>query len=188
MLFFYKKSLIKYCMFMSLFLLSCKQSKLKEELSTFRDSKIELMLDSMQSGFSKCDMISINQSQYIYVSYLDSTSCTSCALSHLFDWHALTEGLDQASFSNIFIIAPKKNEKEAIIDNISRNLIDGKRIYVDTSSVFERHNPSLPKAQLAHTFLINKDRKVILIGDPLKNSGVEELFKKTIQSNKNIKK
>jgi hypothetical protein len=64
-------------------------------------------------------------------------------------------------------------------------LIDGNRIYIDTSMVFERHNPNLPKTQLAHTFLIDKDRKVILIGDPLKNIRVEEIFNNIIRNNKN---
>ena len=180
-----KRSFNKYCVLSSLLLLSCKQSILKEELGTFHGAHIELMLDSMQTGFPKNDMTSIKQSQYIYVSYIDSITCTSCALSHLSDWHALTENISQSSFTNIFIIAPSKNEKEKVIENISKNLIDGNRIYIDTSMVFERHNPNLPKTQLAHTFLIDKDRKVILIGDPLKNIRVEEIFNNIIRNNKN---
>lgn len=163
-----------------LFLFSCNHSRLEQKIEAFSNSHIELMLDSMLNGRPLNEMISITQSQFVYVSYVDSFACSSCNLAHISNWYYLTRDLKRTDFCNIYIIFPTKKDRNFIIEKIGRNLLDGKRVYIDTTGVFERHNPHLPKEQVLHTFLINKDRNVVLIGNPLESKRIENLFKRFV--------
>src|SRR5574344_1324288 len=49
-------------------------------------------------------------------------------------------------------------------------------VYIDTIDVFKQNNPQLPDSRIYHTFLLNKENKVVLIGNPLYNEHVEKLF------------
>ena len=54
-------------------------------------------------------------------------------------------------------------------------------IYVDTSGIFIRENPHLPHNPLFHTFLLDEDNRVVLVGNPLENEKIEELFWKIVK-------
>ena len=42
-------------------------------------------------------------------------------------------------------------------------------VYLDTLCVFRKNNPQLPDSRLFHTFVVNRDNKAVLIGNPIKN-------------------
>lgn len=172
--------------FLIILLVSCKKSQINRKVSLLYDSHIELMLDSMAHVPSTNEMISIAQSQYIYVTYVDSMSCSDCTLKHMSDWSVITEGVDSTVLEYIFIIFPKKNDREKVIEKMNRNMIDRKRVYIDTLGVFEKYNSQLPKDNILHSFLLDKNHNIILIGDPLKNSQIEKLLKERIRTKNDI--
>jgi hypothetical protein len=49
-----------------------------------------------------------------------------------------------------------------------------------TTPAFPRANPHIPTDERLHTFLLDRDGKVVLVGDPANNSELWELYKKTI--------
>ena len=42
-------------------------------------------------------------------------------------------------------------------------------------------NPHLPKNKALHTFLLDENNNVILVGDPLHNKKIEEMFYKIVK-------
>ena len=52
-------------------------------------------------------------------------------------------------------------------------------IYIDSHHHFSNNN-SIPIDKRLHTFLVNKDNKVILLGDPTNNVALWNLYVKTI--------
>lgn len=64
-----------------------------------------------------------------------------------------------------------------MIQSIQLNSI----IYVDTTQHFRRHNPNIPSDVMFHTFLLDSDNKVILVGSPIQNNRIQNLFKKIIK-------
>ena len=46
----------------------------------------------------------------------------------------------------------------------------------DVDGEFISHNPNIPDNKLLHTFMLDENNNVILIGDPTINSRIEELF------------
>ncbi len=53
-------------------------------------------------------------------------------------------------------------------------------IYIDTCNAFLDANPQIPDNEMFHTFVINKDGKVLMVGNPFANEKMEALFKKVI--------
>lgn len=54
-------------------------------------------------------------------------------------------------------------------------------ILIDTLGEFERLNPHLPKNQALHTFLLDENNRVILVGNPLRNKKIKEMFYKRVE-------
>ena len=57
-------------------------------------------------------------------------------------------------------------------------------IYVDSLFAFRKQNKNLPVEQKYHSFLLDKLGHVILVGNPLQNSKIEELLDKIINNKK----
>lgn len=53
-------------------------------------------------------------------------------------------------------------------------------VFIDTTGVFMRKNSHIPKEQMLHTFLLDENNKVILVGDPVRNKRIYELFRKKV--------
>ena len=53
-------------------------------------------------------------------------------------------------------------------------------VLLDTAGIFERSNPQLPENPVFHTFLLDRDNRVVLVGSPLGNPKMWELYKSTI--------
>lgn len=57
-------------------------------------------------------------------------------------------------------------------------------IYVDSLFAFRKQNKKLPTEQKYHSFLLDKLGHVILVGNPLQNSKIEEMLDKIINNKK----
>lgn len=162
-----------------LFLQSCNNDEIKDEIETFMSAPVVLALDSMQNVAESTSTDSI-VSDYTLVHYVDSTNCTECAITHLSEWKYLEEEIKKKriNMSFVFVLEPPKE----YINN-TRELLKKQQwenIYIDASRVLERNNPHLPKSQLLHTFLIDKKGNVLLVGSPLRNESLEKLMYKII--------
>lgn len=54
-------------------------------------------------------------------------------------------------------------------------------IYIDTTGIFRHKNPHIPKNKVFHTFLLDKDNKAVLAGDPLEHPEMRPLYHQAIQ-------
>ena len=52
---------------------------------------------------------------------------------------------------------------------------------LDTLKEFERLNPHLPKNRALHTFLLDENNRVILVGNPSRNEKIKEMFYKIVE-------
>lgn len=114
--------------------------------------------------------------------YVDSTSCSDCAISHLSDWAQLDiiNNYRELMFKYVFIVAPKREQYMHISKIIEKDTVFNESIFIDTIGVFERYNTNLPKNKLLHSFLINKQRNVELIGNPITNIRIKDMLIKIL--------
>ncbi|MBR2195950.1 MAG: hypothetical protein IJ911_10090 [Salinivirgaceae bacterium] len=54
-------------------------------------------------------------------------------------------------------------------------------IFIDTANQFYKLNPHIPDNKLMHSFLLDSEGKVVLVGNPIQNQAMFDLYKKTIE-------
>lgn len=118
------------------------------------------------------------KSKYKIVTYADGTGCTSCKLQ-LPKWAKWIEELreSKANVDVLFFISPNDAENLAIL---LQDYGFTYPIYIDEKDIFNQKN-DLPTNELFQTFLLDKDNKVVAIGNPIHNPQVRELYLKIIR-------
>lgn len=54
-------------------------------------------------------------------------------------------------------------------------------IYMDTTGIFHRTNPQLPSNPMLHTFLLDENNEVLVVGNPLENEKIDRMFWRTVK-------
>lgn len=116
---------------------------------------------------------------YTLISYVDSIGCTSCKLQ-LPRWKTLIREMDSVSQgrSKMYFILHPKNVDDVIYSLKYNNFKNP--VYIDREDSFNKLN-HLPSDEAFQTFLLDKDNKVIAIGNPIHNPKVKELYMNIIQ-------
>ena len=116
------------------------------------------------------------------LNYFGPQECSPCRLQDLIRWQALLSDLQPDSlqrsirFINIFGV----NRDVGIMKINSMTYRIDYPIFIDTIGAFERANPHLPSDPVFHTFLLDRDNRVVLVGSPIGNPKMWELYKSTI--------
>lgn len=112
------------------------------------------------------------------VIYFETDGCTSCSLKQLNGWKYMLPQIEGGEVDCIFIINAG-NRKARILASIEEYDFRYPVVW-DDNGYFERHN-TLPDNSLYHTFLLNRDNRVMLIGNPLYSPRLWERYKKKIK-------
>ncbi len=130
-----------------------------------------LMQDSSDFFFS--------ESHFRIVSYVDSLGCISCKL-RLLEWKNLMQELDSLfgkKVSVLFFMHPKI--KKPLVQTLKRENFTYP-ICIDEEDSLNKLN-HFPTDMAFQTFLLDKDNKVLAIGNPVHNPKVKELYLKIIR-------
>lgn len=117
------------------------------------------------------------------VVYFDSTVCASCQLSRLWEWDetSIITKATKYKFQTIFIFSPAEANLAAVQRATQAINSKEKNILIDENQDFVRLNPFLPEESVFHTFLLNKNNEIVLIGNPVNNSELWGLYKKIVR-------
>jgi hypothetical protein len=80
-------------------------------------------------------------------------------------------------------IFPTSSPPQAKLDEVLRTLEMVQfdyPVFIDEHGAFPAANPHIPADSRFHTFLLDKNGKVVVVGDPVNNPDLWELYKKTI--------
>lgn len=164
---------------------ACAKSKLKQELKDFVGQEITIPanlpltlggMDTVITGFSDVPA-------KLVVLY-DSVGCSSCRISHMYEWEDITafsKGT-RNKFNVIFIFSPKQSR--GAVHEVRASLRASQfnyPVYIDTVGAFISANQKLPADKRLHTFLLDKDNKVVVAGAPEMNIAMWELYKAEIK-------
>lgn len=152
--------------------------KVESHLDQMLASPVILKFEQMQ-----CRKVPLaeNTKDYRMVVFVDSTECTPCSLSKLRFWNPLIKEsrMKKISIDYIFIVAPKQSEMEDI--NLELGITDlQSSIYLDTAYVFRNQNPSIPNERKYHSFLLDKNDRIVFVGSPVDNDKIKAIYGKTI--------
>ena len=120
----------------------------------------------------------IPDAEYKVLIYVDSTGCTSCKLQ-LPKWKELIAHVDSTTNSNIpFIFVFQSKDDRELRYILKRDNFD-RPVCIDRGDGFDKLN-KFPQEITFQTFLLDKDNKVKVIGNPVHNLAVRDLYLKQI--------
>jgi hypothetical protein len=120
----------------------------------------------------------ILSNEYKILLYIDSIGCTSCKL-HLSEWKKLiheSDSLYAGKLGFIFIFYPQK--KKELYFLLKREQMDYP-VITDTGNIIYQLN-RFPRQLEYQCFLLDRNNKVISIGNPANNYRIWELYKQII--------
>lgn len=177
-------------LFICLFLASCKDANRKYAESVCQEWQHKEVLFPEHPAFSIYgkDTVdySIKESEYKIITYVDSAGCTSCKLN-LPRWASLIRQVDSISPHSVeflFFFFPK--EGRDIYHTLRIEKFDHP-VCIDASDSFNKLN-RLPTDDRFRTFLLDKDNKVIAIGNPVHNPKIKEIYLDIIFGKESIPK
>ena len=164
-----------------MFLLSCQnrdKAQARKILNEWIDKEIffpENLNFSIQ-GSERASNFAIRDSEYKIVAYVDSMGCTSCKL-HLSEWDNYINNIDSLYPNKVqflFFFFPKNGRDIYLTLRVERFIYP---ICIDTLDVLNRIN-HFPSDIQYQTFLLDKNNKVMAIGNPIHNIGILSLVNK----------
>lgn len=117
------------------------------------------------------------------VIWYDSNECSPCRLSSISDLKKLFN-LCRDSLPGIdvrVVFTPSFEKKDLFMEFVQ----DSERefpVFVDENNVFGKTNKTIPQEPKYHTFLIDKNNKVLLTGNPLLGPAIWNLYRSTMFS------
>ena len=150
----------------------------KEGIIQMRTDSIVLPLNEMNCILKGNDTMFFNNTRdWKYVVYSDTSSCSYCDLGKVLKWKKILRKADEYSDNlNFYFIFYPSQEKSYKLNFHLRTLKIPIPVYVDTLGLLERLNPHLPQEQIFHTFLLDENNNVLLVGNPLENKKIEKMF------------
>ena len=176
--------------YLCLFLVSCAESD-KERLSKlvkeWEGKEILFPTNSIFTVQGKDTVdVHFHNTDYKIVSYIDSLGCTHCKLQ-LSRWMELIAEVDSLTDGGVpfFFYFHPKDMKE--LRMLTRRDGFTYPVCFDEKDEFNGLN-HFPSKIAFQTFLLDKDNKVIALGNPILNPKVKELYVKLIAGNQEVKK
>lgn len=167
---------------LTIFLVSCSNSGLESEISGIMDTKIIIpfeKLDKRECSFFKDTLDSPHQ--FTLVVYLEGIKCTSCELSELSEMEKSNSDDDLWRRTyKVFIISSDPENVDDLYALLCNQRIKND-VFLDTCGIFRKTNPIIPDSKLFHSFVLDGENKVILVGNPFKNYKLKELFSRIVE-------
>jgi hypothetical protein len=171
---------------MLLALLTCKEDKKRTEIgqiiNEWMGKEIRFPDDFRCNVLGKDTVATVCTEQmnaeYKILLYVDSTGCSSCRLK-LFQWKQLiaeADSLFEGKLSFLLFFQPKNKKEMNYL--FLRDRFDYP-VFIDMNNGINQLN-HFPEKQEYQCFLLNKDNKVLMIGNPALNPKIWELYKQII--------
>ena len=162
---------------------SLREQEIRRTLEAFSHSVINIP-ESEMLRIKGRDSIPQFQTlgKYRMVVYTDSTSCSPCALKQFTSWGPILDSLQSCPLlSNIlFIFSPSRSKLEEV-EYILSNSKFKYPVYLDTCNAFTKSNRDMPTDRIMHTFLIDEDGHVVLVGNPVTSEKMRSLYFNVLQ-------
>lgn len=115
------------------------------------------------------------------VVYTDSFDCSQCTLKKMYHWKDFVklEKKHRDKFYIFFIIQAGHNSTYALSQNFHYTELNHP-MYVDSTNVFVKTNPHIPAETMYHVFLLDEKDSVVLVGNPLFNTQIEDMLVKQV--------
>lgn len=162
-------------------ILSCNNGTIHEKIEIMKSSPINLNLENMQCWSN--DTLATNRPwESIPLKlcvFVSETFCTSCYLKKMFQWEDFINMEKEKDFYIYYIFEPQDGCEETFHKFFYQAELDHP-FYIDKKKEFLLINPHIPQESMFHTFLLDEMNNILLVGDILHNTEIEQQFKKIL--------
>ena len=163
--------------------MSCDFISSTKELNRFYEAKVVIPanLEIYYNGNDTSASI-IDDIDNKLIVYYNSTDCSACEVSYINRWDRYIEynKWTKGKFGVVFVFSPSAKEYPEIKRMVNRLDGIGTPILLDKTGEFDRLNPTIPNARKYHTFMIDKNGSVVVVGSPIGNEKLWESYQKEI--------
>ena len=117
-------------------------------------------------------------SEYKIVTYIDSTECTACDLQ-LEKWHLFINEIKSFVQKDISFVIYVHPDNEKSLKRILQWEDSPFPFIIDDNNTFVELN-QIPEDFMFHTYLLDKENKIIVIGNPITFPKIKDLYKKVL--------
>lgn len=128
--------------------------------------------------------VSLEHPEMTLLVWFDSTECSSCKLKGMSMFQGMMsycrDTLGPIDIKFLFSPLPEK------VDDIAEMALDmaiDYPIFIDVSNKFKEYNKFIPDHFNYHSFLLDKEGRIELIGNPLINEQINQLYRSTMKNN-----
>lgn len=162
-------------LFILVFLYSCSYKAKEVEETLYEMTRNEIDLDFNSLIQITGNTTNLLEYEYIWLIYIPSDYCKPCWVQELKEWEKYVKKYDRTNAISIISSKGKDySEVKTFINNLNLNL----PVYLDSTDVFKKKNNFIPEKISYHTFMIDKSKKIKIVGNPIKNEEIKELFEK----------
>lgn len=154
---------------------ACSQDPIAKEVEAMMGKEINLDFTDAYSRYDGKDSVFSETGGMKMVAFIDSLSCSNCFMNNLYGYQEINDSLIKHGGSLIVIFHPRKSRIDEVIHRLEIDKFPFWCI-ADTSGNFIERNECISSNSLLHTFSLDANNKVILVGDPTKNSKIYQLF------------
>lgn len=164
---------------------SCKKNTDFDELRQFMNKKIKIPIKQLYQKscyLYSSDSMGLKEINIVHIIKMDN--CTGCVAETAASMEE--NGYEKKKSENIcevFVIIADSILEKTVYKELCRVRIKG-IVYLDTCNAFMEANPTFPEISVFRTFVMRKDGKVLMVGDPFQNEKMEQLFLKVIEREK----
>ena len=161
-----------------------KNASIKKDIQTLQSQKINFpngMLKYIPNKrtFEPESNVIIARKKLSWIVYVDSTECTTCSYGLIYKWDNILEKYKKQVQFNFIFVPRQSDEKLTLI--ALKEINSEHYLWIDREGQFEKLNPHLPKNKVLHTFLLDENNNVFLVGKPLHNKKIEKMFYKIVE-------
>ena len=108
--------------------------------------------------------------------FIDSTECSKCRIDNFVRYGSLLDlSRNTGAFETFFLLSTRRSEYQSIVEHLVESN-PSYPVYLDSENNFRDDNPIIPDNSDMHTLTVNSDNRVLLVGDPIYNESIMNLF------------
>lgn len=135
----------------------------------------QIVLPDDMTDFLTGDGIDLSDADFTILTYVDSTGCTGCKMK-LPLWKEFLNSIDNVSDSDVqFLMIVYPSDIKELRYNLIHNEFDYPVYLDDANKVSNAY--TFPEETILQSFLLDKNYRVIVVGNPVFSSEIAKLYK-----------
>lgn len=161
----------------------CNDARIKQDIQQLQSAEITLPQQGQVTVLGRDTLIpGFMQSELKLIVYTDSVGCSSCTVGKMYLWNSFVKYARQygGRLKYYYILSPRKQDLNKVRIALKGSALEYP-VIIDTLGEFGKQNSHIPQNKALHTFLLDENNDVVLVGSPLYNKEIEELFYQIVE-------